>query len=430
MRRLCQNSRRWHQPFHQFPAPASHQNCIVNGPIVRQYRHRTKGRTADAQPNPRGNELKVTEFVQVGPSTKDVVKLAPNPEIQKASKELQAEIDQLESELAILRQGPFGPDSEFMRSLPPEDRAKALQALEEEGLVGDESESFPDDDEIDRLLEEGEAKKAAGAAGPHGVTLRIPARQKAYVRHFNKALEAVAENNSDVQRCLLLWRWYLRCQQHVPGFASIVPEDVWQVLWDSQSKVAHYSQHLVTLAKDMLAIHMPLSATQWIKYIECLLLDGDAGAAVAAWEDQRRNLGSNGDIASTFWSLGVRLYCEVGRPRKAQEIATDCLAHGSFADPQILTPVIAAWASSQHPAAQARAWACYLRLKSEMGSNMTPAVFEEISTAFLKKGKADMALAVFKDMLLTAETSAADSTIIYQKALEMFHLEPGAISEE
>jgi pentatricopeptide repeat protein len=430
MRRLCQNSRRWHQQFYQSLDRASHQDCIVRLPPVRQYRQRVRSRTVDNQPNTRENELKVREFVQVGPSIKDVVPLNPNSEIEKASKELKAEIEQLDAELAILRQGPFGPDSEFMRSLPPEDRAKALKALEEEGLVGDEREDFPDDEEIDRLLEEGEAKKAEGTGHTPGVTLRIPAQQKAYVKQFNKALQSVADNGSDLQRCLLLWKWYLRCQQHVPRFANVIPEDVWEVLWDSQSNVVNQSKHVVILAKDMLSIQMPLTATQWIKYINCLLLDGDAGTAVAVWEDKRRDLGSNGKVASTFWPLGVCIYCDLGRPRKAQEIATDCLAHGAFVEPKILTPVIAAWADSQHPAAQARAWACYLRLKSEMDSKMTPAIFEEVSTAFLKKGKADMALAVFKDMLLTEENSAADSNVIYQKAVELLQSQSRAISEE
>lgn len=428
MHRFCQNLRRWHQPLYQTLNRASHQNCTIQLPAVRQYRQRVTSRTIDDQPRPKGNELKVREFEQVGPSTKDVVEINPKAEVEAATKELKGQIEQLETELAILRQGPFGPNSEFIRSLPPEDRAKTLKALEEEGLAGDELGNLPDDEEIDRLLEEGKATEKV--ADTPGVTLRIPAQQKAYVKQFNKSLESVAADDSDVQRCLLLWRWYLRCQQCVPGFSNIIPEDVWQILWQSQCRVANCSKHLIILAKDMLSLEMPLTAAQWMKYIESLQLEGDAATAVAVWEGKRSDLGSNAEIASTFWSLGVRIYCELGRPRKAQEIATTCLAHSSFAEPQILTPVIAAWADSQHPAAQSRAWACYLRLKSEMGTKMTPEIFEEVSTAFLKKGKADMALAVFKDMLLTEENSAADSNVVYKKALELVHHQSRAISEE
>ena len=384
----------------------------------------------DEQATPRSNEVKVRQFEQVGPSSKDIVEINPNAEVDKVTKELKAQIDQLETELAVLRQGPLGPDSDFMQSLPPDERANALKALEEEGLIGSDLETF-DDDEIDRLLEKGEAKRRVGdTTHTPGVTLRIPALQKAYVKRFNKSLDSVAEDGSDLQRCLLLWRWYLRCQQHVLGFSNIIPEDVWQILWLSQSNVASHSKHLVALAKDMLSIQMPLTAAQWVKYIESLLADGDSAAAVAVWEEQRSHLGPNREIASTFWSLGVHIYCELRRPGKAQEIATSCLAHGSFAEPQILTPVIAAWADSEDPAARSKAWACYLQLKSDMGSKMTPAVFEEISTGFLKKGKADMALAVFKDMLLTEENSAADSNTVYDKALELVHRQSRAVSEE
>ena len=360
-----------------------------------------------------------------------MVEVKQRAEIRKASKELKAQIDQLETELAILKQGPFGPDSDFIQSLPPGNRAGALKALEEEGLLGDELENLPNDEEIDMLLEEGKAKRKVGdTTHTPSVTLRIPAQQKAYVKQFNKSLESVAEEYSDLQRCSLLWRWYLRCQHHVLGFSNIIPEDVWPILWQSQSGVTSHSKHLVRLAKDMLSIQMPLTAGQWIQYIGSLLADGDSSAAIAIWEEQRTHIGSNDEIASTFWSLGVRIYCELGRPAKAQEIAIDCLAHGSFAEPQILTPVIAAWAKSQDPAAQSRAWACYLQLKSDLGNKMTPAVFEEVSTAFLKRDRADMALVVFKDMLLTEETSTADSNAVYQKALELVHHQSHAISEE
>src|SRR2546423_174990 len=98
MRRLCQNSRRWHQQLYRSLDRASHQNCIVLLPPVRQYRQRVKGRTTDNQPNLRDSKLKVREFVQVGPSIKDVVPLKPNAEIEKVSKELKAQIARLDAE--------------------------------------------------------------------------------------------------------------------------------------------------------------------------------------------------------------------------------------------------------------------------------------------------------------------------------------------
>ncbi len=444
MRRLCQHSRRWHQQFYQSIQRSGHRECIIQLVAIRQYRQRSRSHTVEAQPNPesylktRVEDLKVREFEQIGPSNKDVVEVNPEAEGKEATKDLKDEIDRLEQELAILREGPFGPNSEFMRSLSPDDRAKALKALEDEGLGEEDSEDLANEEELDRLVEEAEAeaeaktsKDATAVQRTPGVTLRIPAQQKAYVKQFNKSLAAIAEDDLDQERHITLWKWYLRCQQHVPGFSNLVPEDVWQTLWHSQYSFASHSKRFVMLAKDMLSIQMPLSSEQWVTYIEALLLDGDAGSAVALWEEKRKELGPDSSVAAAFWSLGVRIYCDLGRPGKAQRIALDCLDHGSFAEPQILVPVIVAWAGSQDPEVQRKAWVCYLRLRKELGNGMAAADFEQVSTALLKAGKVDLALAVFKDMLLFEESSANDSVAVYEKALDHIKdLQSSAVSEE
>ena len=408
----------------------SHRQCLFPTSYLRQYRQRIGRETGSSEPTDRSDELKVREFEQRG---KEVVEIKPNAELEEVGVALKAKINELERELNILKEGPLGPNSDFMKSFSPEDRAKALEALEEEDLRDDDMDDLIGIEALDRMVEcfRDTPQKAEDLPTFPAVTTQIPAQQQAFIKRFNRSLAEMARDKYDHQKSLVLWKWYLRCQHHVPGFSNLVSEDVWQVLWQSRFNLASQSKHLAILGKDMTSVQMPLTASQWITYMESLLLDRDFATAVTLWEGKQGELGPDPTVASSFWSLGVRLYVELGRPSRAQAIAFDCLDHGGFVGPQILLPVIISWAESRHPSAQQRAWTCYLRMRSEAGDEMTPADFEKVSTALLKADKADLALAVFKDMVLAQEQSSADSTVVYQKALDyVTDLQTRAISEE
>ena len=356
-------------------------------------------------------EIKVREFEQVGPSVKDVKEIDPKGEITEESKDVAAEIQRLENELAVLKEGPFGPNSEFMQSLSPDDRAKALKALEDEGLADTEDWL---DEELDQLTEGTEpgAGRSTVSDAPK-VMLKIPRQQQAYVQRFNNAVEAMYGNNTDAASSIELWKWYLRCQQHVPGFSNIVPEDVWHLLWRSQGEFSGGEKRVIMVAKDMLSAEISLTAVEWISYIESLITENDIATATSLWQSKRSELGPNAAVATTFWTLGVRLYCELGRPQKAEEIALQCLDHGSFADPLVLITVMLAWAKSQQSDASQKAWSCYLRLRSELGDKMTAEIYDTISFNLLQTGRPDMGLAVFKDMYLPNDSSQHSDQVFY-----------------
>ena len=395
-------------------------------------------RTLRQRARPRIIDVKAREFEQASPSSKDRVEVNSNAELEETSKLLKAKLEQLENEIAILKAGPFSPNSDFMRSLPSEDRETALKALkdaEESGQLekGDDQE-WVDEAELDRMVEgtedHVEKEEHETVASPR-VTLRIPKLQMAYVNNFNAAIADAAKEEGGQAESLVLWKWYLRCQKHVLGFLSLIPEDVWPILWQSQEANVSRSKNLATLANDMIALEVPLSGRQWITYIECLRDIGDMASAVSVWEKRRDELGHDAEFASSFWPLGVQLYAEIGRPRKAQDIAIHCLDHGSLVEPQTLVHVISAWARSQDPNASQKAWTCYLLLRERLGEKIVPEDFEEVSNSLLRTGKADLALAVFKDMLLTQEYSSADSQAVYSKELEgIIDLQSKAVSED
>ena len=414
MRRLCRWPTSW-----SIATPVIDKKCPY--PQFFQRAQRRGVRQRPSRPRPL-NDIVVREYEQSSNDPKDRIRVDDYAELEETGEILKAKIDNLEKELAVLKEGPFGPNSEFMQSLSPEAREKALKALQDAKDRGelDEDEEIDmfSDEELDRMadgIEQGDDEGDVKIDAPK-VTLEIPRVDQSLVGQFNKALSNVTAPDSNADHNFDLWKWYLRCKKQVQNFTKLVPEDAWQIIWQSQEGVGAGSKHLVVLARDMLAVDTPLSAEQWITYIGCLRLNDAKSTAIDLWEQKRDLLGRNEELASAFWSLGVHLYSDLNRPSKAHDIAVMCIEHGTISSPEILVPVIVAWAQSHDPEAATRAWATYLRLRALRGPEMTFVDFDRISTALLKADKADLALAVFKDMLVFKQQSPSDSFEIYRRA--------------
>jgi hypothetical protein len=437
MRSLCQLSTRWHQQFFRTAELTGHQHCLrqLQPLLVRPYRV-ARGRRGEVKATPVKRDVIVREYDQLGKDASTRTLVDPRTEIQRDEEALVAKINELEKELAIMREGPFGPNSELIQSVPKEYRAQVLKELEEAGLMNLEDEDFTQDPEFEKVMDddgifEDDHDEKQPAPRRTAVTLRIPKRQKEYVKKFNVALENVGQGDSKVSAHLVLWQWYLRCQQHVSNFSNVIPEDVWQVLWKSVLERAYRPKHVIVLAKDMQAADMELDGNQKLAYIEALLAENDAAQALSYWKEVQSWFEQDSELSSRYWPLGVRLYATLGRPKKAQEIAFGALTKGSVTDGEILVPVVSAWANSDRPNAEEKVWACYLQLRRLMGNLMNVNLYQKVSGALLQSGHADMALAVYKDMISSQEKSVDDSTDIYRQAIDHFQdVQPGAITEE
>lgn len=378
----------------------------------------------------------VREYDQLGKDARTRTLVDPRTEIQQDEESLVAKLNELEKELAIMREGPFGPNSELVQSVPEEYRAELLKELEEAGLMNLEEEDFTQDPEFDKVAyeddefaDEGESEQRPARRA--AVTLRIPRRQKEYVRKFNIALENAGQSDAKIIAHLVLWQWYLRCQQHVSNFSNVIPEDVWQILWKSVLDHAYRPKHVIVLAKDMQTADVDLDGTQKIAYIEALLTENDAAQALAYWKEENSWFKEEPELGPKYWPLGVRLYATLGRPKKAQEVAFKALSDGTITDGQILVPVISAWAKSSGTNSSEKVWTCYLQLRSLMGNRMNVKIYQKISSALLQSGHADLALAVFKDMISSEEKTADDSTDVYRRAVDHFQeVQSRAITEE
>lgn len=160
-----------------------------------------------------------------------------------------------------------------------------------------------------------------------------------------------------------------------------------------------------------------LSKDQKLVFIQSLIIEGNVPKAMDFWQSQQSVFRMNGQGSLEFEILGVRLYALEGNPRKAQQIALDVLESRADSVSYVLVPVIEAWIRSGGELGVKHAWAVYLHLKAQRGHDIKLDDYDTISIGFLKLGRSDLALAVFKDMMLTGESTNYESTELYQKSL-------------
>ncbi|RVX72480.1 hypothetical protein B0A52_03669 [Exophiala mesophila] len=423
MRGICQLSRRWHQQFCRSPSFSGHQHCLPQFIPVRHYRRvisqpqRSAARKQNAAPSQIGT-VTFREFEQSGEDESSRVRIF-DP-IDTESERMKQELKELDEELAILREGPFGPRSDFMMAFPPNEREEILKALEEEGIRFDEDEDLLSPEDLEEIADAANGRPSRRmSANGLTVSLKIPTKDKVYVKRFNMALEAAEGVTQNARPYLSLWKWYLSCQQNVANFSAILPENVWRFLWKSQYSAINYRpRHLRMLAQDMMKADVDLEEAECLQYLEALETLGDLSTALGMWESLRARLGVNEKFAPEFWMTGVRLYMALGRPQKAQKVAFECYEYTTFIDPEVLVMVLGAWAKTQGKDAEQKTWSCYLELRRRLENVEDDLKMQEIlgrvSSTLLQHGRTRLAQAVFKDMFLIIAKSPQDSWKVFQ----------------
>ncbi|RAQ54678.1 pentatricopeptide repeat protein [Aspergillus flavus] len=379
-----------------------------------------------------------------------------NPEAEENAdrEEVEGELARLEKELQDLKEGPYGPNSQFIRELPEKERAIALEALRKyEAEHGkDEPEIGLEqvfDNELDEMLKEefeGLAKEeenwhSTGQDNSPKKPVRRPyevavttLEHHSYIEKFNQCLTRIASDGSNERLGAELWRWYRRCKQMIPEFLGSIPEEALTLLWHAQ--VGDYTRssrtsHIQILAEDAISVGKSLSTPHLLSYIESLRKTGKTKEALDQWEAHQTGLSQNKQDLEAYWKLGVRLFAAENDPQRAQDIALAFLANDKSREPRILLPVITAWGRQPGKEAEVKAWALYLQLKSFLENTLTMDDYDNISIGLLKAGRPNLAIAVFKDMMVTGQDPANDSTSLYKAAVGLVgHLQASSISEQ
>lgn len=404
-----------------------------------------------------GPNDKVNFYEQTTRQSKDRRKIDPEEEEKAERDEVEGELSRLDRELAVIKEGPFSPNSPFMKSLPEKDRAIALEALrkheEQEGGSQNEPDTGLDqvfDGELDDLIKEefgnmaqeeenwqadAETDESLSPVEKHPFEITLPdSTSHPYVERLNKCLRLFASDPSDDLLRQEIWRWYRRCKQSCSGFLESMPGEAVDLIWASQAtgrvNMATRTAHMQTLVDDAESIGRILSTPHTLSYIESLHDGGNATEALEQWEANQEGFSRSMEDVEAYWKLGVRLYAAENNPQRAQSIALAFLASDKR-EPRVLVPVITAWGRQPGEQAEVSAWKLYLQLKTLLGSNMTMEDYDHISIGLLKAGRLDTALAVFKDMMVTYQDPAKDSTALYKAALGLAgNLQASSITEQ
>ncbi|KAL2869956.1 pentatricopeptide repeat protein [Aspergillus lucknowensis] len=403
-----------------------------------------------------GPKDKITFYEQDTLKSKQRRKIDPEAEDKAEKEEVERELSQLDRELEILKEGPFGPNSPFIQGLPEKERAIALEALRkqeaEDGEDGeDEAVSLDQvfDEELDEMLKEefeGLAKEEENWMENKNDDLQEPAERQpyeviladsehsAYVDRFNQCLKRAAHDVAHERTAQELWKWYRRCKQVIPRFIDSIPEPALELLWSSQTNGVSESSraaHIQVLAEDAVSVGRPLSTSQTLSYIDSLQQSGKTKYALDQWELHHAGLSQRKDDLEAYWMLGVKLFAVEGDPQRAQDIALAFLANDRSRQPRILIPVITAWGKQPGKESEVKSWALYLQLKALLQHEMTMEDYDQISIELLKAGRLNLAIAVFKDMMITGQDPANDSTALYKAALGLVgSLQTSSISEQ
>ena len=351
---------------------------------------------------------------------------------------LKGKIKELDEELEKLSSGERGSVIEpLLQNVSEEERKKFHDALQESASrEGDEA---PTDEELEivekammevfpeEVMKDMRSSRNKALLGDLTDKLDLLPDEYLYLRRLNNDLGRAADRLSVDAYRKQAWRSYMRCKEKVSSFMHLIPDAAWDALWKTQVDTCQDSpgrtERLIVLCGDMQESGKVLSHNQMMFYLEALILRNRHTEALAYWQSQQESFQKQPGGSTKFNVLGVHLFAFLGNPRKAQQVALDTLAVGAEAAEgagdisYILVPVIEAWVRSGGENGMRHAWAVYLHLRTQLGSDIRPEDFDRIAMGFLKAGRTDLALAVFKDLMLSGEKTKYESTELYKTSI-------------
>ncbi|KAL9028230.1 MAG: hypothetical protein Q9196_003374 [Gyalolechia fulgens] len=387
---------------------------------------------------------KVSWYRQLYPGARDKEQLEDgeeDEEVSGAARELRKRITELEEELGELRgdrSQSLGAQGSLivplLEQLSDEDREKVRLALQQAELT--DAERAEVEAESEALTNKAVGRLAGGLGadilreaelGDLEVALDLEPQQTAHLRRFNTCLRNAAKDTTDSKVRKNLWVSYERCKRLLPSFGQHVPDQSWDVLWESQNRNLsglrdHRDQasRLSVLAQDILRSGKELSAQQRATIIDTLMNEGRLDEAQAHWDLQSHS--DHGLAAKGHGLQGMRLSILRGNIDKAQEIAESLCEDADPDTARCFLLLIEAWVKSGKANSIRNAWDAYLKLRETLGSNIDISDFDKAAMCFINAGRTDVALAIFKDMMLTGRELECGSGQLYKTSLTLLGL--------
>lgn len=365
-----------------------------------------------------------------GPEAEDIEEEIP------AVKKLRSKIKELDEEIEELSGGKGGSVIEpLLQDLSKEEQEKVRIALRES--AAEENDQPPTEEEL-QIVEEAmmeafpeeimkgmRSTRNKALLGDLADKLDLLPDEYLYIRRFNNDLGRAADRPSIENYRKQAWRSYIRCKEKTPSIIGLMPDAAWDALWKTQvddfQDSPERAERLILLCADMQSAGKELPYNQILLFLKALILKGRHTEALAYWQSQTEIVQQQQKHNSIkFDLLGVYLFAKTGNPRKSQQIALDILVEspgGAEGISHILVPVMEAWVRNGGSAGIRHAWALYLHLRAQLGEDIKPEDFDKVAMGFLNVGRTDLALAVFKDLMLTGEKTEYESTELYKTSI-------------
>ena len=394
-------------------------------PYIRQprlQRHRAFTTCRPLLAGSNSDEPKVRWYEQLLPWSSKRRRVDPNnldANENDEAKWLKRQIKQLSDELQEM-ESPAGGKTliePLIATFSPEDQRKVRAAILQDEL-----------EEKRKELEVAKVKRKLAKLVPTKNELHIhwqlPPEQGTYLRVLNTNIQKAAGNLEEQNLRKKLWKSYVHCKANLPPFLHLIPEKSWTVLWASHHTMStdhpQWASRLITLSEDMLSAGKELNIYQRILYIESLRRqEGRQDEAISQWQKLKGDIGEDKKAAEEYELLGVRMFASNGDPDRAEKIALNYLRPENSEDSRILIPILSEWAQRGDAIGIKHAWALYLRFKTQVGDNMSTEDYDNITLGLLNAGRADLALAVFKDMMLTGKQTDQGSIELYRNAASL-----------
>ena len=368
------------------------------------------------------DEPKITWYEQLHPGSSKRQRVDPNildVDLNNEAKRLKRQISQLEDELKEMENPPGKILIEpLLASLSPKHQRRARDAIRKEELEEKRKEDEPA--KVARKLAESIPKK-----DELEIHCELPLEKREYLQILNRnILNAASTGRINMPYFRRRVRKaYSRCKAILPSFLHLIPEKAWTVLWETHRPIStddpKWARRLVTLSKDMLSVGRKLDFHQLTLYLEGLQLDGRQDEAIYQWQQLEGDFREDQQANAAYELLGVRVFASNGDPERAEKIALEFLRPDRSEDSRVLIPILNLWAQRGDAIGLKHAWALYLRFKAQVGDSMTIKDYDNIVMGLLRAEKTDLALAVFKDMMLTKEQIAQESLALYAKAASL-----------
>ena len=323
------------------------------------------------------------------------------------ARRLKAETAQLEEELKVLKKQ--AEDGSFLapllQMLPREERERYERNLRESKI-----EEARDAKATKALLPQIEIQPSEFPSG------------KKWVHSLNVNLKKVLLGENTFKARSDLWQSYLRCRSFSRSSISNIPYAAWALLFNVSvisevKRDLQWASHRITLYEDMSLSAKKPNSSQQILYVNALRQEGRQEEAMIHWQSIGDKIKDDRTALAHHELSGVALFCAQKDPARAEQIAFQYLQREEPEESRILIGILALWLERGDDVGAKHAWTLYVSMKAQLGSSITMQDYDNASLAFLNGGRTDLALAIFKDMMLTNQDTGDDSLDLWKKAI-------------